>query len=66
VHLTIHEDLKDVQFYEINSGVNGQGGKIVHVVINALPDDWTAVVVMDWSQGFWEKMQTKYNKLEII
>jgi hypothetical protein len=31
-----------------------------------LPADWEAIVVMDWSQGFWDKMVEKYHKLSIL
>ena len=39
---------------------------MVDAVIKALPIDWQTVVVMDWSQGFWEKMVEKYDKLSIL
>lgn len=63
VHLIIDEAFKDIQFYEITSSVKGCGGKMVEAVMNALPADWKAAIVMDWSQGFWEKMQGKYKNL---
>jgi hypothetical protein len=34
--------------------------------MRALPKGWSAVVVMDWSGGFWQKMKAKYNKLMIL
>jgi len=34
---------------------------MVDAVIRALPEDWSAAVVMDWSGGFWEKMREKYD-----
>lgn len=66
VQLIIDKAFKDVQFYEINSSVQGGGGKMVDAVMIALPEDWKAAVVMDWSQGFWERMQEKYKNLYII
>ena len=39
---------------------------MVDAVMKALPDDWRVAVVMDWSQGFWEKMTKKYNNLELV
>lgn len=55
-----------IQFYEMNSPVKGYGSKMVDAVIGALPEDWSAVVVMDWSGGFWDKMREKYDKLVIL
>ena len=66
VSLLLELDHKIIQFYEINSPVKGYRSKMVDAVIRALPDDWKAVVVMDWSGGFWEKMQDKYRKLDIL
>lgn len=66
VHLIIHEPFKDMQFYEINSSVKGCGGKMVDAVMKAIPDDWRAAVVMDWSRGFWDKMAERYEKLQIL
>ena len=66
VHLIIHKYFKDIQFYEINSAVKRHGRKMVDAVMKALPDDWRAAVVMDWSQGFWEKMTKKYDNLELV
>ena len=31
-----------------------------------LPENWSVVVLKDWSGGFWRKMQKEYNNLEII
>jgi hypothetical protein len=66
VHLIIDKDFKDVQFYEITSSVKGCGGKMVEAVMKALPNGWKAAVVMDWSQGFWDKMQEKHKNLYIL
>ncbi|MGO9620346.1 MAG: hypothetical protein ACLPT6_02955 [Desulfobaccales bacterium] len=57
---------KVIEFYEVNSPSKGYGSKMVATVIGALPEDWSAVVVMDWSGGFWEKMSKKYNKIVIL
>jgi len=65
-HLIIHKNFKDIQFYEINSAVKGHGGKMVDAIMKALPEDWRAAVVMDWSQGFWDKMAEKYSNLELL
>ena len=66
VSLIIELDYKVIQFNELNSPVKGYGSKMVDAVINALPEDWTAVVVMNWSGGFWEKMREKHRKLVIL
>lgn len=66
VHLIIHEPFTDIQFYEITSAVKGCGGKIVDAIIRALPDDWRACILMDWSRGFWEKMMERHDRIEIL
>ncbi|HAY22372.1 MAG TPA: hypothetical protein DCY27_09435 [Desulfobacterales bacterium] len=66
VFLILELDYKVIQFYEMNSPVKGYGSKMVDAVIRALPRDWSAVVVMDWSGGFWDKMREKYDKLDIL
>ena len=66
VYLLLELDYKVIQFYEMNSPVKGYGSKIVDAVIRALPEDWSAVVVMDWSGGFWEKMREKHDKIDIL
>jgi len=66
VSLLLELDYKVVQFYEMNSPVKGYGAKMFDAVIRALPEDWSAVVVMDWSGGFWEKMREKHRKLDIL
>jgi hypothetical protein len=66
VSLLLQLDYKVIQFYEMNSTIKGYGSKMVDSVIRALPEDWSAVVVMDWSDGFWEKMKKKYNKIMIL
>jgi hypothetical protein len=66
VSLLFELDHKVIQFYEMNSPVKGYGSKTVNAVIRALPGDWSAVVVMDWSGGFWKKMREKHGKLVIL
>ena len=66
VSLLLELDYKVIQFYEMNSPVKGYGSKMVDAVIRALPEDWSAVVVMDWSGGFWDKMREKHIKLDIL
>ena len=66
VSLLLELDYKVIQFYELNSPVKGYGSKMVDAVINSLPEDWSAAVVMDWSGGFWDKMRERYSKIVIL
>ena len=36
---------------------------MVDAVLKDLPKEWNEVVVMDWSDGFWDKMKIKHNNL---
>ena len=66
VYLIIDIANKDIQFYEMTSAIKGCGGKLVDAVLKALPQDWSGVVVMDWSHGFWDKMKEKHKNLYIL
>lgn len=66
VELLIDEINQVVQFYAITSSEKGCGEKIVSSVVNAVPDDWQIVVVMDWSAGFWEVMVERYPRLVVF
>lgn len=66
VSLIIDFAYNDVQFYEMTSAVKGYGRKMVDAVFKSLPRNWNGVVVMDWSDGFWDKMQKSYKNLEIM
>ncbi|GET24392.1 hypothetical protein [Prolixibacter sp. NT017] len=57
---------KYINFYDINSPIKGNGNKMVDAILRALPKDWHPSVVMDWSNGFWEKMKEKYANIEWI
>ena len=57
---------KTIDFYDINSPVKGNGSKMVDAILEDFPTDWQPAVVMDWSNGFWDKMKEKYKKLEWI
>lgn len=46
---------KYIGFYDINSPIKGNGGKMVEAIFKDFPKDWHAAVVMDWSNGFWGK-----------
>jgi len=57
---------KSIDFFDINSPVKGNGSKMVDALLKDFPKDWRPAVVMDWSNGFWDKMKDKYNELEWI
>jgi len=56
---------KSIQFFAVTSAQKGYGGKMVDAVMQALPTDWNAFVVMYWSGGFWQHMKRKYANIEI-
>ncbi len=66
VHLILDFIFNVIQFFEITSAVKGFGEKMVKAVITAIPEDWEAVVVMDWSGGFWDRMVEKYETIVIL
>lgn len=55
---------KYINFFDINSPVKGNGNKMVHAMLNNFPKDWQPAVAMDWSNGFWKKMEKKYKNLD--
>ncbi len=65
VHLILDFRLDGIQFFEITSAVRC-GEKMVKAVVTAIPDDWKAAVVMDYSDGFWDKMSEKYDRIVIL
>lgn len=66
VSLILDVAYNNIQFYEITSAIKGCGGEMVNAVLRALPEDWNGVVVMDWSQGFWDNMKEKHKNLQIF
>jgi len=66
VHLILDFIFDGIQFFEITSAVKGYGEKMVKAVVTAIPDDWKAAVVMDWSDGFWDRMSEKYDRIVIL
>jgi hypothetical protein len=66
VHLILDFIFDGIQFFEITSAVKGYGEKMVKAVVTAIPDDWEAAVVMDWSDGFWNRMSEKYDRIVIL
>jgi hypothetical protein len=50
----------------MNSATKGYKGKMVDAVMKNLLKAWNGIVVMDWSDGFWDKMKIKHNNFVII
>jgi len=61
IHLIFDFQFKTLEFFEINSATKGWGEEMVKAALNRLPPDWKPTVVMDWSDGFWDKMKELYN-----
>jgi hypothetical protein len=66
VSLILEEDREEIQFYEITSAVRGYGSKMVDAVMSALPKSWKAVVIMDWSDGFWKAMRRRHRRIILM
>jgi hypothetical protein len=57
---------KYINFFDINSPIKGNGIKMVDAILKDFPKDWQPTVVMDWSNGFWDRMKEKYHGLNWI
>jgi hypothetical protein len=66
VSLIPEVEQREVIFYEITSAEKGCGSRMVDAVMRALPRGWKAVVVMDWSGGFWEVMRRRHRRLVVM
>lgn len=66
VHLIIDSSENTIQFFEITSAIKGYGKRIVRAIMTSIPDDWEALVIMDYSEGFWDKMTEKYDNIVIV
>jgi hypothetical protein len=66
VELLIDPRISTVQFYSLASSQKGYGRKIVDAVVRGTPDNWTLVVVMDWSGGFWDRMVEEYPRIVVF
>lgn len=64
IQILYSTDYKTIDFFDINSPVKGNGSKMVDAILKDLPKDWQPAVVMDWSNGFWDKMKEKYKNIE--
>ena len=63
IQILYNTKYKYVDFFDINSPVKGNGSKMVNAILKDFPKDWQPTVTMDWSDGFWEKMEMKNNNL---
>jgi len=57
---------KYINFFEINSPIKRNGSKMVDAILKDFPKDWQSTVVMDWSNGFWDRMSEKYDKIVML
>jgi hypothetical protein len=57
---------KYINCFDINSPIKGYGSKMVDAILKDFPKDWQPTVVMDWSNGFWDRMKEKHNELDWI
>lgn len=57
-------EYQTIDFYDINSPIKGNGARMVDAVFQDFPEGWSPVVIMDWSDGFWDKMKEKYKHLD--
>lgn len=65
VELLIDVPNQIIQFFSITSSEKGYGDKIVSAVVKSVPDDWSIMVLMDWSHGFWQVMAESYPRLMV-
>ncbi len=66
IELFIDPSTFTIQFYSLASSKQGCGRKMVNAVVNATPDNWTLVVVMDWSGGFWDRMLEEHPRIVVF
>lgn len=65
VEILIDLERRVVQFFALASAVKGSGRSIVAAVVAATPPDWSLVVPLDWSGGFWQRMAEDYPRLMV-
>lgn len=66
VQILYNVSYKYINFFDINSPTKGNGSKMVDAILKGLPNDWQPTVVLDWSDGFWDRMKEKYEDLNWI
>ena len=65
VELLIDVPNQIIQFFSITSSVKGYGDKMVSAVVKSAPNNWSIVVFMDWSHGFWQVMAERHPRLMV-
>ena len=63
IYVAYDFEYKINQIMEINSAVRGWGEQLVRASIMGLPQDWEVALVFDWSNGFWDRMEKKFNHI---
>lgn len=66
VHLILDYQCRAIQFDEITSAQKGYGEKMVTAALSSTPEDWQALVVMDYSEDFWDRIIERYCKISTI
>ena len=59
-------EYKTVDFYDINSPIKGNGGRMADAILKDFPEGWSPMVFNDWSDGFWDQMKERYKHLDWI
>ena len=59
-------EYKTVDFYDINSPIKGNGGRMADAILKDFPEGWSPIVFNDWSDGFWDQMKERYKHLDWI
>jgi hypothetical protein len=66
IQIIYSTEYKTINFFDINSPKKGFGGKMAEAVFEDFSKDCQPAVAMDWSNGFWDKMEEKHRKGEWI
>jgi hypothetical protein len=66
IQILYDTNYKYVDFFDINSPIKGNGSKMVSAILTEFPNEWQVTVTMDWSNGFWDRMEEKYDRLSWI
>lgn len=66
VQILYNTEHKYINFFDINSPIKGNGSKMVAAILEDFPKDWNPAVVMDWSNGFWDKIEERYKHLNWV
>ena len=61
IYLKYDFEYRVMQVLELNSAVQGWGERLVRASVTGLPEDWEVALVFDWSNGFWDRMEQKFN-----